>query len=103
MAVFRLVVSGKKFFRDFHRFLEIKVIDVFSVCVRLRNVNLNVLPTSRALRLSPESISLTPDVFSALYWQKKLKTISMLMFSIWGLTVNRRSRLVINNNKNHAI
>jgi hypothetical protein len=73
MAVFRLVVSGGKFFRVFHRFLEIKVIDVFSVYVRLRNVNLKILLTSRALKLSLESISLTPNVFSALFWHKKIK------------------------------
>jgi hypothetical protein len=72
MTVCRLVVSGEKFFRDFHRFLE-KVIDVFSVYGRLRNVNLTNLPVSRALRLSLESISLTPKVFGALFWHKKIK------------------------------
>lgn len=75
--------SGKKFFMDFHLFLE-KVIYVFSVYVRIRNVNLKNLPTSMALRLLPKSISLTSKVFSALFWHRKLKIISMLMFSIWG-------------------
>jgi hypothetical protein len=63
---------GKKFFREFHRFLE-KVIDVFSVHVRLRNVNLKSLPTCRDLKLLLESISLTPKAFSALFWHKNIK------------------------------
>ncbi len=73
MEVYRLVVSWGKFFRDFHWILEIKVIDVFSAYVRLRNVNLKNLPTGGALKLSPESISLTPNVFSVLFWHKKIK------------------------------
>lgn len=64
--------SGKKFFGDFYRLLE-KVIDAFSVNVRLRNLNLKGLPISRALKLLPESISLTHRVFGALFWHKQIK------------------------------
>ncbi len=70
MTIYRLFISEKKLRRDFHRFFEIKVIDVILVLVSLTKVNLKNLP-NRTLKLLLKSISLTPKVFSALFWHKK--------------------------------
>ena len=73
MTTCQLVISGNKFCRVFHRFFEIEVIEVIPVCVRLRNVNLKTLLTSRALKLSLKLISLAPKVFSASFLHKDMK------------------------------
>lgn len=85
MTTCQLVISRNKFCRDFHRFVEIEVIEVILVCVRLRNVNLKTLPTSRALKLSLKPISLAPKVFSASFLHKKMKNRFNANFLSMGL------------------
>ncbi len=82
MTICQLVISWNKFCRDFHRLFEIKVI---SVCVRLRNINLKILPTSRALKLSLKPISFKPKVFSASFLHKKVKNRFNANFLSMGL------------------
>ena len=85
MTICQLVISGNKFCRDFHRFFEIKVIGVIPVCIRLRNVNLKTLPTSRTLKLSLKPISLAHKVFSASFLHKKMKNRFNANFLSMGL------------------
>lgn len=84
-TICQLVISGNNFRRDFHRFFEIKVIEVIPMCVRLRNVNLKTLPKSRTLKLSLKPISLTPKVFSTSFLHKIMKNRFNANFLSMGL------------------